>query len=269
MRDATEKMVKLQQTKAGAAGNWLKKNTFDKVLDNAFMPLLQVQKLIDTPVWMAAYEAHGGAMNHQESVDFADKTIRMSQMGADVKDLAAIQHSDFMKYFIPVYSYSNALWNRNWDVAKQAWKGNPKDVAVAFERFIYVNMFPALLAAAIKGKWPDEEDEPEEYAAFVTIELLLSMTSGVPIVRDMAASLNSPFGYGGLSPFGGGLAAGVEVLKGSESVSNAVTAIGMLSGLPSVQTNRAIKAWDAYENGEIDDLASWEFIDAVLRGPKK
>ena len=139
-----------------------------------------------------------------------------------------------------------------------------KQVLVAFERFIYLNILPSILAGAIKGSLPDDEDDEETWAAWIAVNSLLSVTNGVPLLRDVAAGAFSDFGYGGASQIGAGFGSLVKASGASSAeaiTTNMIGAAGQLFGLPSSQINRAVRTGFALEDGEMEDSA-----DAIVRG---
>jgi hypothetical protein len=268
MRQASQMMLDLPR---GDAGDVIRiGNKHLKAIQKyMFVPLQLVQSMVDTPVWMGAYEAEGGAMNHEEAVQAGDRAVRLSQMAGGAKDLAVVQQNAMMKLFLVVYSYSSLLWNRNVNLAKGAGSAKTaEEFGTLAIRFIMLNTFPALLAGLIKGQWPDD-DEEESFLAYAAIQSLLSVSSGVPLVRDFTAGIASPFGYGGSTAVGQQFEDLIKVInsKTPETLSVAtVSAMGSLFGLPSVQINRTLKTM---MDEDIEAEVSLEFIQALLMGPPK
>ena len=278
IRDAVNRVVRVGDGRIGGALTNVK-NGLDAIKRWAFVPMQMMQSVVDTPVWMAAYEAEGGVNNHDVAVQAADRAVRLTQMAGGAKDLAPIQQNEMAKFFLMVYGYASLLWNRNVDIARSGTAAvkqkDFKGVLVAMERFVYLNIIPAILAGAIKGALPDgdDEDDPKKkgdtWPEYIAIQTMLSVTNGVPLVRDAAAGYFSDFGYGGASPLGGGIDALIKATNSSKTealVTNMTTATGMLLGLPSSQINRATRTLFDLDEGEMES-DGLTIARGVLFGP--
>lgn len=282
IRQATNRIVRVGEGRIGSALNKLK-NGHDAIRRYAFTPMAMMQSVVDTPVWMAAYEAEGGVNSGnggKDAIDAADRAVRLTQMAGGAKDLAPIQQNELAKFFLLVYGYASLLWNRNVDIARsgaQAIKEkDAQGTLIALERFVYLNIVPAILAGAIKGALPDDDEDKRKkdkmgdtWPEYIAIQTLLSVTNGVPLARDAAQGFFSDFGYGGASPIGGGIDALIKATNSSKSealATNMTTATGMLLGLPSSQINRATRTFFKVQEGELDDDA-WSIAKGILFGP--
>lgn len=282
IRQATNQIIRVGEGRIGTAFNDVK-NAHDALKRWAFVPMTLMQSVVDTPVWMAAYEAEGGVNSGnggKDAIDAADRAVRLTQMAGGAKDLAPIQHNELAKFFLLVYGYASLLWNRNVDIARsgtQAIKDkDAQGTLVALERFVYLNIIPAILAGAIKGALPkgDDDDRDKEkmgdtWAEYIAIQTLLSITNGVPLARDAAQGFFSDFGYGGASPIGGGIDALIKATNSTKTealITNMTTATGMLLGLPSSQINRATRTFFKVDEGEMEADA-FTIAKSVLFGP--
>lgn len=282
IRQATNRIIRVGEGRIGTAFNIIK-NGHDAIRRFAFVPMSLMQSVVDTPVWMAAYEAEGGVNSGnggQDAIAAADRAVRLTQMSGGAKDLAPIQHNELAKFFLLVYGYASLLWNRNVDIARSGVQSikekDAKGTLVALERFVYLNIIPAILAGAIKGALPKGDDDDRDkdkmgdtWPEYIAIQTLLSITNGVPLARDAAAGFFSDFGYGGASPIGGGIDALIKATNSSKTealVTNMTTASGMLLGLPSSQINRATRTFFKLDEGEIDDDA-FTIARSILFGP--
>lgn len=248
-------------------------NGRDVMVKYAFVPMQVVQGFVDGVVWMAGYEQAGGVNNHDDAVQAADRAVRLTQTAGGAKDLATIQQNVLAKLFLPVYGYASLLWNRNVDLGRTVVAGikdrNATQVLVAFERFVYLNLVPAFLAAMIKGGLPDDDDDDETWAGFLAASALSSVSQGIPIVGQGVAGAFSDFGYSGASPIGQGLDALIRAGSAEKEqtiVTNAINAVGAFTGLPASQLNRAVRTYFMSENGEMEDSAS-AIARGVLLGP--
>ena len=280
IRQATNRLIRVGEGQIGTALNNIK-NGHDAIRRWAFVPMSLMQSVVDTPVWMGAYEAEGGVNSGnggQDAIAAADRAVRLTQMAGGAKDLAPIQHNEMAKFFLLVYGYASLLWNRNVDIARSGVQAirekDAQGTLVALERFVYLNIIPAILAGAIKGALPDDDDRKKDkmgdtWPEYIAIQTLLSVTNGVPLARDAAAGFFSDFGYGGASPIGGGIDALIKATNSTKSealATNMTTAVGMLTGLPSSQINRATRTFFKLDEGELDDDA-FTIAKSILFGP--
>ena len=251
-------------------------NGRDAMVKYAFVPIQVMQSVVDNVVWMAGYEMEGGALNHEQAVAGADRAVRLTQTAGGAKDMATIQQSNMAKLFMPVYGYASLLWNRNVDIARDASRAiknrSPKDVLVAFERFVYLNILPTLLAGAIKGDLPgqgDDDDDDETWAGWLAVQSLLGVSSGVPLAGTIAQGFFGDYGYAGASAIGQGFDAAIKASNSAEGqtiTTQAVSAVGAFTGLPASQINRSVRTGFMVEDGQMDDSAQ-AIIRGVLFGP--
>lgn len=282
IRQATQRIIRVGEGRIGTAFNSVK-NGHDAIKRWAFVPMTLMQSVVDTPVWMGAYEAEGGVNSGnggKDAIDAADRAVRLTQMAGGAKDLAPIQHNELAKFFLLVYGYASLLWNRNVDIARSGVQSvkerNVQGTLVALERFVYLNIIPAILAGAIKGALPKGDDDDRDkdkmgdtWPEYIAIQTLLSITNGVPLARDAAQGFFSDFGYGGASPIGGGIDALIKATNSTKTealVTNMTTATGMLLGLPSSQINRATRTFFKVDEGEMDADA-YTIAKSILFGP--
>lgn len=280
IREATNRIIRVGEGRIGTAFNDVK-NAHDAIKRWAFVPMATMQSVVDTPVWMGAYEAEGGVNSGnggKDAIDAADRAVRLTQMAGGAKDLAPIQHNELARFFLLVYGYASLLWNRNVDIARSGTQAiKEKDVQgtlVALERFVYLNIIPSVLAGAIKGALPDDDDRDKDkmgdtWPEYIAIQTLLSVTNGVPLARDAAQGFFSDFGYGGATPIGGGIDALIKATNSTKTealVTNMTTATGMLIGLPSSQINRATRTFFQVSEGEMESDA-FTIAKSVLFGP--
>lgn len=250
-------------------------NGRDVMVKYAFVPMQVFQSSVDGVVWGGAYEMAGGINNHDEAVQAAARAVRLTQTAGGAKDLATIQQNTLAKLFMPVYGYASLLWNRNVDIARSARagfkEGNPKEVLVAFERFVYLNIIPALITGLIRGGLPDDDDDDETWANWLAISSLSSVTQGLPIIGPAVAGAFSDFGYSGASPIGQGLDALIRAFSAErdEAITTAsLAAFGAFTGFPASQVNRAVRTAFMIDKGEMEDSAL-AITRGVLIGPPK
>ncbi len=153
---------------------------------------------VAVPTWMGAYEkAMDGkvegvnAGNESKAIDFADKTVRMSQSAGGAKDLALIQTgSEYHRVFTMFYSYFNVLYNlfkRRTKLTKGV-----QDVPRFAASMMYLWVAPAILSELVAGRGPEDD---EENAAWAAQTLGLYPLSTIVGVRDVSNAVLTKYDY--------------------------------------------------------------------------
>lgn len=243
----------------------------------AFKHISIIQSMVDYPTWMAAY--HKGMADGETldtSVAMGDRAVRLSQMSGGPKDLAAVQRKDgLMKALTIVYSYFNLLYNRQADlVHSMKTAEGVKDYLLAFERTIFLIALPALLAPLMTGQGPKDDESWSKWAA---LKVSTYPLMAVPLLRDVASSLESGWAYSGATPIGDvfksatrlAAAASQDELDAEKITMSTMDVVGMGFGLPTAQPKRTLKYLFSVERGERQDDNMLEFIRGLMFGPPK
>lgn len=243
----------------------------------AFKHISVIQSMVDYPTWLAAY--HKGMDDGETlatSVAMGDRAVRLSQMSGGPKDLAAVQRKDgLMKALTIVYSYFNLLYNRQADlVHSMKTAQGVKDYLSAFERTVFLLALPAVLAPLMTGQGPKDD---ESYAKWAALKIATYPLMAVPLLRDVASSLESGWAYSGATPIGDvfksatRLAAAVsqDEVDAEKITMSTLDVVGMGFGLPTAQPKRTIKYLFSVERGERQDENMLEFIRGLMFGPPK
>lgn len=243
----------------------------------AFKHIGLIQSMVDYPTWLAGYHQ---AMANGDGADIAiaagDRAVRLSQMAAGPKDLAAVQRKDgLMKALTIVYSYFNLLYNRTVDVKRslQTAKGMA-DYLTAFERTMFLIAIPAVLGPLMTGQGPDDD---ESFGKWVALKALTYPLMGIPLLRDLASALESGWGYRGATPLGS-VGETLTRLAGSVTADEPdaerislllIDSAGYSLGVPAAQPKRTVKYLFDFVDGDArdDDMAA--FMRGVLFGPPK
>lgn len=236
-----------------------------------------IQSLVDYPTWLAGYRQ---ALDAGEATDMAiqagDRAVRLSQMAAGPKDLAAVQRKDgLMRALTVVYSYFSLLYNRQVDLKRslQTAKGFD-DYLNVMSRSLFLIAMPALLAPLVTGNGPDDDEGWAEWAA---LKIAVYPLMGVPLLRDAASAIESGWGYRGATPIGAlfeTVTRTVGTLSSDEPnaqriMLNAIDLAGYTFGLPSTQAKRTAKYVWALAEGERPDDDVADFMRGILFGPPK
>jgi hypothetical protein len=244
----------------------------------AFAGIALFDALVSTPTWMAAYEQAKveGHLSEKDAVAQADRAVRLSQGSGGAKDLAAVQRSnDLMKLFTMFYSYFSVLYNRLRNMSRLKGMGEITFLDVAFKSFVMV-MLPAVAAELLSGRGPDDDEDPAEWAVR---KIALYPLMSVPLLRDMANSWDSGYGYQ-LTPLSRGLETAVKLpgqladtAAGEKDVDDLIFQAfdlpGYLFGLPTGQVKKTGRyIWDVWD-GDIRPEDGGEIVKGILFGEKK
>lgn len=236
-----------------------------------------VQATVDYPTWLAGYhQAMDEGLSPEVAIQAGDRAVRLSQMAAGPKDLAAVQRKDgLMRALTIVYSYFNLLYNRQVDIKRQLQTAKGMaDYLNAFERTMLLMVIPAVAGPLLLGQGPEDD---ETWAEWAGAKILAYQFMGIPGVRDIASALESGWGYRGATPLG---SVGETMVR----LSGAVTAdepdaqrltmlmfdtAGYTLGLPAAQPKRTAKYLFEVSDGKHEDDNLLEFMRGLLLGPPK
>jgi hypothetical protein len=157
-----------------------------------------MQKTVDYPTWMAAYQMHqdqNPTMSEKDHIAHADATVRQTQGSGLAVDLAEMQRgSDFKKLTYMYATFFNAMQNMLGEEANRTFK-SPKGFLKVHQSvfnllaitFVPALFFPVILASAgIDG--PDDDDW-ESISKWTLKHWLTFGLGGIPFVRDVANTM--------------------------------------------------------------------------------
>jgi len=247
----------------------------------AFKHIGVIQAMVDYPTWIAGYR-HGldSGLDGEQAIAAGDRAVRLSQMAAGPKDLAAVQRKDgLMRALTIVYSYFNLLYNRTVDI-KRAFSSakGAADYLNVFERTMFLIAIPAVLGPLVSGQGPGED---EDWRAWASLKIATYPLLGIPLVRDLASSLESGWAYKGATPIGEVFntlskagAAGKSAAEGKDVdtarvAGLAIDTIGYSVGLPVAQPKRTVKYLIGVAEGDIEPEGVTDWTRGVIFGPPK
>lgn len=247
----------------------------------AFKHIGVIQAMVDYPTWIAGYR-HGldSGLDSEQAIAAGDRAVRLSQMAAGPKDLAAVQRKDgLMRALTIVYSYFNLLYNRSVDI-KRAFSSakGAADYLNVFERTMFLIAIPAVLGPLVSGQGPGDD---EDWRAWASLKIATYPLLGIPLVRDLASSLESGWAYKGATPIGEVFsslsrlgAAGKSAAEGGEvetarAAGLAIDTIGYTFGLPVAQPKRTAKYLIGVAEGDIEPEGVVDWTRGVIFGPPK
>lgn len=250
-------------------------NKFTEVLQLRSYLMIQVmQRLVDTPTWLAAYEkAVAAGEGDDRAVALADQAVRDSQGSGLWADQSGIERGGALaKFFTVFYSYMNTVLNSTYASGMTA-KGKGDAIMKVATLTVLV---PVLTAALKDAMTPDggDDDELEKILRKYGAEVVASNMGLFVGVREFAGIGKGVvegkfFGYSG--PAGLRLVDTVgrftqQAYQGDMDkalVKSAIDMGGVFMGLPAAQINRTIEGWIALDEGQTDNPA------ALVMGYKK
>lgn len=258
-----------------------KSDTLSIVQRLAFKHIGVVQALVDYPTWLAGYR-HGldTGLSAADAVAAGDRAVRLSQMAAGPKDLAAVQRKDgLMRALTIVYSYFNLLYNRTVDIRDSVKAARSVgEYMNAFERTMFLIAIPAVVGPLISGQGPGED---EDWRAWAALKIATYPLLGIPGLRDLASSFESGWAYSGVTPIGElfkslsklrGVGVGVAEGETPEAERLAIIAIeaaGYGFGLPVAQPKRTLRFLFDVAEGDVEPEGVTDWVRGLLFGPPK
>jgi hypothetical protein len=215
---------------------------------------------VSYPTWLAAYnQAMSGELENiakadeQAAIDYADSRVRITQGGAEIKDLAGVQRdSEVMKMFTMFYGYFSVRYARYHKSFHRG--GMPGVVAYGI-----LCMLSDSLGELMTGRGPDDEEEDEW--KFWVKRGILSLTSPVPFLRD--------FGPPAILPV-------LEATIGGEKLPNygynptpALSGVDFLSSTPGklVKISQRIASGDDLDSSEIQYYLKTAILTIAYSSP--
>lgn len=168
----------------------------------AFYTIGMMDRFVSTASWIGAYNRGlNEGMDDRTAIAFADKAVRQSQGAGAAKDLAAIQRGkgssgEAYKLLTMFYSYMSAFYQRqrtlNRDYARAVRTRSVSDLPGLLARTMMLYFLPALASELLAGRAPEDD---EDWTLWALEKVGLSALGPIPVVRDIAGGVMSPFGY--------------------------------------------------------------------------
>ena len=241
----------------------------------AYFMMMKMQRMVDVPTWLGAYEkAFGEGNDELRSIALADQAVIDSQGGGMLKDLSRVERGGAgLKLFTVYYSYMNTVFNLA-TVKTMTAKSKGKlaaDYAMLF--VVPVVLTTALKQALVPGG--DDEWDMEKLARKLAAEQLSYLMGTMIFVREFGQAGQIMFGNDKARDYSGpagvrAVADAITFLKQASQLEfddafrkAAINLIGDVTGLPSAQVNRTITGTKALIEGKTDNPA------AIVLGKEK
>lgn len=236
----------------------------------AFFGIRQTQILVDSTTWLAGYrKATGQGKSHAEAVLYADGIVENAQTSGMFSDRSAIERgtfsettrqAEFVKLWTTLGSYMIAKGNIAFESYRRTDFRSPASVFSFASDVSLLFAAEAFLMAAIKGGWPDDD---EDWLTWTATTVGGQAISTIPVLREIP-SFYKGFGAGG-GPLG---STASDIARAAQQTSQGeadealvkayVNLVGTATGLPSAQINRAIDAFWRELRGE--DVPAYEYV---------
>ena len=241
----------------------------------AYFMMSKMQRMVDVPTWLGAYEkAIGEGNDESRSIALADQAVIDSQGGGMLKDLSRVERGGAgLKLFTVYYSYMNTVMNL---ATVKTMTAKSKGKLAADYAMLFV--VPVVLTTALKQALTpggDDEWDMEKLVRKLAAEQLSYLMGTMIILREFGQAGQIMFGNDKARDYSGpaGLrvvADAVAFLKQASQLEfddsfrkAAINLLGDVTGLPSAQINRTITGTTALVEGKTDNPA------AIVLGKEK
>jgi len=234
-----------------------------------FLPIAKAQQVVDITTWLGAYEKGRNEMQLSEAdaTIFADTQVEASQTSGFFSDRSGLERgtlglrknrqSQFIRIWTTLISYMLAKGNIAYEKTAQTKWRKASSVAEWATDMILLFTVEGIASALLYGQLPDDDDA-EDYAAWVALRTADSIVSGIPFVREIPSSRFA----GGNTPLGSFAKDSYDLwtqIAQGENDEAARKALYNVTGtafhLPSSQMGRTFEAiWSE------DDPEWWEFV---------
>jgi hypothetical protein len=234
----------------------------------AYFMMSKMQRMVDVPTWIGAYEKAIGEGNDEDrSIALADQAVIDSQGGGMLKDLSRVERGGAgLKLFTVYYSYMNTVFNL---ATVKTMTAKSKGRLAADYAMLFV--VPVVLTTALKQALTpggDDEWDMEKLARKLAAEQLSYLMGTMIILREFGQAGQIMFGNDKARDYSG--PAGLRVVADSVAFLKqaaqlefddsfrkaAINLLGDVTGLPSAQINRTITGTKALAEGKTDNPAA-------------
>lgn len=259
-------------------------NSSEFVSNAAFYGIKKVQRFVDMWTWLGAH--HQGMQKFDGDVgkatEWADRMVNRTQASGNFQERTPLERgrinrkvsqSDIVRAFVPLISYFMAKTNVAYERVQTSGLKSPLDIArhpvkalsLATDMAILYTV-EAVIVAAMRGAFPDPEDDDKSLSGFVLNETMQSVAAGVPFVRDFVAEAEGFRGGGILSSvameFGKLITqlGQIETLDDLDAplLKSASNLAGIFLHVPGTsQINKTGATLDRYLEGEEMEASEW------------
>lgn len=254
----------------------------------AFWMTSRAQLLVDTPLWIGAYDQALEQMNREDftlspeeidkrAIALADQAVLTTQGGGGTKDMAGIMRGSAMKkLFTTFYSFFSTTYNRIAEsIGAVAYDANSEHMFRLASNIFLLWLIPASLDAVLGMAMKGEDLEDEEKLVNELVRANLSYLAGTVVgVRELGGAVQGFYGYEGpagtrafsiASRLIRDIPNAIENQEITESQWRAMNSgAGILFWYPSSQLDRIFRGTLQAMEGQSDNSAR-----AILFGPSR
>lgn len=234
----------------------------------AYFMMMKMQRMVDVPTWLGAYEkAIGEGNDEQRAIALADQSVIDSQGGGMLKDLSRIERGGAgLKLFTVYYSYMNTVMNM---ATMQTMTAKSKGKLAADYAMLFV--VPVVLTTILKQALTpggDDDWDMEKLAKKLAAEELSYLMGTMVILREFSQAGTILFGSDKARDYSGpaGLRVVADAMTFLKQASQfefddafrkaSINLLGDVTGLPSAQINRTITGTKALVEGKTENPAA-------------
>jgi hypothetical protein len=226
--------------------------------------IMRVQKLVDVPTWIGAYEKALAEMpDESRAIALADQVVIDTQGSGMLQDQSSVESGGGLKRMGTMfYSYMNTVFNQ---AVVSAYTDESKGKMAA--NMLLLLVAPVVINRMIKDfLTPTGDDDSEEYWRNLPARLAMDEVSyllgTMVVLREFGSALDS-YGYSGPAGYRSITDIATFGKEGYKAVVNqefdrgfrkaAVNVLGTQVGIPSVQINRTIDGIEAMMEGKTEN----------------
>lgn len=251
----------------------------------AFQGIAYLDMVVTTVAWTGAFnKGLAGGMNEDEAGLYADKVVRTTQGAGGQKDRSSIINAHpLVRSFYPFFSYLNALYNMQRDVARRFRHAETVgDYAEAARRGWWIVVVPVLVEAALFGEGPEDEDgdgevDGADWARWFGMSAAIGNLGSIPLIGNLASAIGNGYTYrsSAYQQVGEGLVrgynegadalAGESELKGS-TIKSVLVTLGLITARPTGQIGSTAQGVYDYATGEAEPEDAGDWYELLVKG---
>lgn len=228
----------------------------DAVSGSFFILIEKAQRIADVPTWAGAYEkAIDQGEDHATAVAFADQTVRDSQGGGQLSDLAGVQRgSALMKLWTNFYSWFNVAYNQLAESVNDTRRVGASRIPLLAVDFLLIAVMPSLMMSLLRGALAGDDDE--EMRSRIANDQASGYLGFIFGLRELGAAFgvgNAYSGPAGARAISATVNLGKQVKQGEADEAfwrAANSTAGVLLHYPATQVDRTVRGVEALANGE-------------------
>lgn len=167
-------------------------NSAEAIATFAFYGLIKMQRFVDIVTWIAGKRKGMKLFGDEaKAIEYADRMVARTQGSGIFGERTQLERgtidrkhrqSEITRAFVPLISYFMAKTNVAYQRIRRTDPRNPLQIIDLAVDLTLMYLVEALVVAAIRGDWPEDEDD---VPLMVFQELIKSIASGIPGFRDL------------------------------------------------------------------------------------